>query len=87
MTFGRRSRAANGFVIRRRHPHTYRRPKPVDEALADLERALDGPENVTSDDAPRRELPPTDYRPIIAVIAIVIFSLAMIAFVFTLRAR
>jgi hypothetical protein len=69
----------------RRHLRTYRRPKPSDEALADLERALDGPDRAT-DDAPRRELPPTDYRPIITVIAIVIFSLALIAFVFTLRA-
>jgi hypothetical protein len=63
----------------------YRRPKRVNEALADLERSLDGPDKAASDDAPRRELPPTDYRPIIAVIAIVIFSLAMIALVFTLR--
>jgi hypothetical protein len=60
--------------------------KPSDEALADLERALNGPEKTPSDDAPRRELPPTDYRPIIAVIAIVIFSFAMIALVFTVRA-
>jgi hypothetical protein len=71
----------------RRHLRTYRRPKPVDEALADLERALDGQEKAASDDAPRRELPPTDYRPVVAVIAIVIFSLAMIALIFTLRAR
>jgi hypothetical protein len=60
---------------------------PVDEALADLERALDAPEKAASDDAPRRELPPTDYRPIVAVIAIVIFSLALIAFIFGMRAR
>jgi hypothetical protein len=70
----------------RRHLRTYRWPKPVDEAMADLERAIDGPEKATGDDAPRRELPPTDYRPIIAVIAIVIFSLALIAFIFTVRA-
>jgi hypothetical protein len=70
----------------RRHLRTYRRPKPIDEALADLQRALDGPEKAASDEAPRRELPPTDYRPIVAVIAIVIFSLAMIALIFTLRA-
>jgi hypothetical protein len=43
----------------RRHPRTYRWPKPV----------------------------PFDYRPIIAVVAIVVLSLAAIAFVFTLRAR
>jgi hypothetical protein len=71
----------------RHHPHTYRRPKPIDEALADLERALAQPEGTASDDAPRRELPPTDYRPMIAVIAIVIFSLALIAFIFAIRAR
>jgi hypothetical protein len=69
----------------RRHLRTYRRPKPVDEAMADLERALDGPEQAATDDAPLRELPPTDYRPIIAVVAIVIFSLAMIAFLLSLR--
>jgi hypothetical protein len=70
----------------RRHLRTYRRPKPSDEALADLERALDEPEKTASDDAARRELPPTDYRPIIAVIVIVIFSLGLIALLLTLRA-
>jgi hypothetical protein len=71
--------------VPRRHLRTYRRPKPIDEALADLERALDRPEQAATDDAPRRELPPTDYRPIIAVIAMVIFSLALIAFLLSLR--
>jgi hypothetical protein len=47
---------------------------------------LDQPEQAATHDAPRRELPPTDYRPIIAVIAIVIFSLALIAFIFAMRA-
>jgi hypothetical protein len=70
----------------RRHLRTYRRPKAVDEAMADLERALDGREKAASDDALRRELPPTDYRPVVAVIAVVIFALAMIAFLFTLGA-
>jgi hypothetical protein len=71
--------------VPRRHLRTYRRPKPIDEALADLERALDGPEKTAGDDAPRRELPPTDYRPIVAVIAIVIIALALIAFLLSLR--
>jgi hypothetical protein len=62
-------------------------PKPSDEAMADLERALDGPEKAPSDDAPLRELSPTDYRPITAAIAIVSFSLAMIAFLLSLRMR
>jgi hypothetical protein len=71
----------------RRHPHTYRRPKPADDAITDLERALDWPDKVARDEAQHRELPPTDYRPIVAVIAIVIFSLAMIAFIVAMRAR
>ncbi|MEA2859976.1 MAG: hypothetical protein QOC72_2015 [Methylobacteriaceae bacterium] len=71
--------------MQRRHLRIYRRPKPSDEALAGLERALDGPEKAPSDEAPRREFPPTDYRSIVAVIVIVIFSLAMIAFLLSLR--
>jgi hypothetical protein len=70
----------------RRHLHTYRRSKPADNALADLERAVDAPERATGDDAPHREFPPTDYRPVVVVIAIVIFSLALIVFLLTLRA-
>jgi hypothetical protein len=69
----------------RRHLRTYRRPKPVHEALADLERALDGPKKAGSDEAARRELPPTDYRPIVVVIAIVVISLDVIAFLLSLR--
>jgi hypothetical protein len=43
----------------RRHPRTYRRPKPI----------------------------PFDYKPIVAVLAIVIFSLAAIDFIFALRVK
>jgi hypothetical protein len=64
----------------RRHPRVYQRPKPIDETIADLQ----------SEFAPAERAPPErvpiDYRPIVAVIAIVIFSLALIAFLFTLRA-
>jgi hypothetical protein len=71
----------------RRHLRTYRRPKQADEAIADLERALEQPGSVTLDEAPRRELPPTDYRPVVAVLAIVIFSLGLIAFFLALRMK
>jgi hypothetical protein len=68
----------------RRHPHTYRRPNPADDALADLERALEQPGSVASDDASPRESPSIDYRPVVAVIAIVIFGLGLIAFILAL---
>jgi hypothetical protein len=64
--------------VSRRHPRTYRRPKSGDDALAGIEGALHEPGNAPMDDAPPRERPSIDYRPIIAVIAIVIFSLALI---------
>jgi hypothetical protein len=62
-------------------------PEPIDEAIADLERSLDAPEKAPSDEGKPRELPQTDYRPIVAVIAVVIFSLGMIAFLRSLRMR
>jgi hypothetical protein len=71
----------------RRHPHTFRRPKSANDALADFERVLYEPENAPIDQAPPNERPSIDYRPILAVIAIVIFSLALISFIFTLRAH
>jgi hypothetical protein len=69
----------------RRHPHTYRRPKPVDDAAAELERILTE-EQVPDDAEPIRERRSIDYRPLVAVIALVIFGLAAIAFILTLRA-
>jgi len=59
----------------RRHQHTYRWGKPVDEAIAELEREF-APEPT------KRE--PIDYRPIIAVVGIVVFGLALIAFLLSL---
>jgi hypothetical protein len=37
--------------------------------------------------SPRSEADPIDYQPIVAVIGLVVFSLAAIAFILTLRAR
>jgi hypothetical protein len=70
----------------RRHPRTYLRPKAPDERSADLLRVIEQPERAADDDAPPQERPSIDYRPIVAVIAIVILSLAFIAFLLTLRA-
>lgn len=69
----------------RRHPHTYRRPKSADDALAVGERVLGEPEDAATDDAPARERRSIDYRPIVAVIAMVIFGFGLIAFLLALR--
>jgi hypothetical protein len=68
----------------RRHPRTYRRPKPIDDA--DLERIL-GPEREPDESGPTRQRPTIDYRPIIAVVGLVVFGLAAIAFLLTLRSH
>jgi hypothetical protein len=61
----------------RRHQHTYRRPKPVLETLADLEREF-GPKP-QSGERPQRPTPPLiDYRGLVTVIGLVIFGLAMV---------
>jgi hypothetical protein len=71
----------------RRHPHTYRRPNRSDETIADAERAVERPENASVRPAPRRDLPSLDCRPILAVIAVVIFGLGLIAFLLSLRMK
>jgi hypothetical protein len=63
----------------RRHLRTYRRPTPVDEAIVDLERA---PER-----GQHGEPQPTDYRPMVVVIGLVIFGLGLIAFLLTLHSK
>jgi hypothetical protein len=70
----------------RRHPHTYRRPKQVDDAAAELERTITA-EQVPDDAGPIRERRSIDYRPLVAVIGLVIFGLAAIAFLFALRIK
>src|SRR5690348_11160311 len=65
----------------RRHPHTYRRPKPLDE-LRDLEHVLDPDEPAVCSRAVADPI-----WPLIAVIALVIFGLGVIAFLFALRTR
>jgi len=64
----------------RRHPRIYSQPNPAEDALADIERPLHEPDNASIDEMPQRQRPSIDYRPLVAVIAIVIFSLALIAF-------
>lgn len=64
----------------RRHPRIYSQPKPAEDALADIERLLHEPDNASIDEMSQRQRPSIDYRPLVAVIAIVIFSLALIAF-------
>jgi hypothetical protein len=64
----------------RRHPRIYSQPKPAEDALADIERLLHEPDNASIDEMPQRQRPSIDCRPLVAVIAIVIFSLALIAF-------
>jgi len=58
----------------RRHPRIYSQPKPAEDALADIERLLHEPDNPSIDEMPQRQRPSIDYRPLVAVIAIVIFS-------------
>jgi hypothetical protein len=68
----------------RRHLRTYRRPKPVEDA--ELERILSADRH-PDESGPVRERPAIDYRPIIAVIGLVVFGLAAIAFLLSLRAH
>jgi hypothetical protein len=70
--------------VPRRHPHTYRRPKPADDAAAELERILTT-EQVPEDGGHLQNRPPIDYRPIVAVIGLVVLGLGLIAFVLTLH--
>jgi hypothetical protein len=58
----------------RRHIRTYRGPKAVRK-------------EEPNDRRPLRELPPIDYRRVVAVIGLVVFGLAAIAFLLTLRSR
>jgi hypothetical protein len=51
------------------------------------ERALDEPQNVRIDEAPPREPPSIGCWPVVAVIAIALFSLVLIAFLVTLHSR
>jgi hypothetical protein len=69
----------------RGHLRTYRRPKPADDATAELERIL-AAEQVPDDAGPIRERRSIDYRPLVVGIGLVISGLAAIAFVLTLRA-
>jgi hypothetical protein len=69
----------------RRHLRTYRRPKPADEAIADLERTLSTELQVPSDTGHFQNRPLIDYRPIVAVIGLVVFGLGLIAFLLTMR--
>jgi hypothetical protein len=70
----------------RRHLHTYRPPKPVDDAVAELERILSA-EQVATNRAPVPERAPINYRRIAAVIGLVILGLAAITFILTLRSH
>jgi hypothetical protein len=70
----------------RRHPRPYRPLKPAEKAIGDLKRAIGQRETMACDEAPPREQPSIDYRPVVTVIAIVIFGLGLIAFLHTLRA-
>jgi hypothetical protein len=71
----------------RRHLRIYRRAKPADEPIADLQRELAQQGRSSSEGQPRPGLLPIDYRPMVAVIGFVIFGLGLIAFLLTLRAR
>jgi hypothetical protein len=68
----------------RRHIRTYRRQKPLNEAeVGGFLSAEDAPV-----DHRRTQAQPTiDYRPIVAVLGLVIFGLAAIAFILTLRMK
>jgi hypothetical protein len=55
----------------RRHLRTYRRPKSIEP----------------NDSGPTGKRPLIDYRPLVAVIGLVIFGLAAIAFLLTLRSK
>jgi hypothetical protein len=71
----------------RRHLRIDPRPKPADEPIADLQRELRQQGRSSTEEQPRRDLLPIDYRPMIAVIGFVILGLGLIAFLLTLRAR
>jgi hypothetical protein len=66
----------------RRHIRTYRRPKPIDDA--DVERILSA-EREPDERWLTRERPAIDYRPMIAVVGLVIIGLPLIAFLLSLR--
>jgi hypothetical protein len=70
----------------RRPLHNYHRRRRVDESTADLEQEFraDFPAEPR---VPGRKFAPVHYSPAIAVIAIVIFSLGLIAFLLSLRPR